>query len=554
MSSQEDKAPFKRYETALGVGVFILGIILVLIFQNTSFRDYGVRFGFILIAFGTGLIIWGLVSLISNSGWIGFINFMKRENLVSIFKDPERGKELITKSIREWAENPQPDTIKIKGVTLNIAFSNTGILTQYVARNKIINRDQKKIQVLLLNPYSMNAITRSIQESRPLKPESNPTEDICNHTLVLHKQEILYRDFERTVSNIKDMIQNSSVFKVGIECNVYSSASPNFLLINSKRAISENLILGRRNDEPKGKLYGILPHLVYGNGKIKESLEVHFDYLWEYDSIPLEDFHEEVEEKYYEINRLFLLYNVQEEIWDRQWEKKGRSRDSEFDFLYLDYKALYPDAAPPSRILDLGCGDGGGGSLEILKEHPNAIFDYVDISKVAIGFLQANIEDLEKSNRIHYHYIPKPCDMLTFLTRCEPASYSMIYANFSIIYMTKIKAIEIYRKIFAALQSGGVFMISLWTTNYFKMPVGEHGEKGKRPPHTFVRIPMTEDLRVLNSGPRLRIGEIRRFYRDFDELMEEFQSADEGKVMDFENIHYRYYESDAILRVWVSKK
>jgi hypothetical protein len=86
------------------------------------------------------------------------------------------------------------------------------------------------------------------------------------------------------------------------------------------------------------------------------------------------------------------------------------------------------------------------------------------------------------------------------------------------------------------------------------MPVGEHGEKGKRPPHTFVRVPMTEDLRVLNSGPRLRIGEIRRFYQDMDELMEEFRSADEDKLMDFENIAYRYYENGAVLRVWVRKK
>jgi SAM-dependent methyltransferase len=553
MSSQDDKTPSKRYETALGVGVLIIGIFLVLIVQNTSFQDYGERFGFILISFGTGLIIWGVYSLVSHSDLIGFIAFMKKENLTAIFKDQDRGKTLITRSIREWAENPAADIIRLKGVTLNIAFSNHGVLTEYVSQNKIINKEVKQIRVLLLNPYSMNAITRSIQESRPLKPESNPTEDICNHTLPLHKQEILYLDFERTIRNIKDLIQNSSTFKVNLLCHIYSSASPNFLLINSKRAISENLILGRKKDEPKGKLYGILPHLVYGNGKIKESLEVHFDYLWDYDSIPLEDFHEEVEEKYYEINRLFLLYNLQKEIWDEQWKKKGRSRKSEFDILYQDFKELDPDASP-NRILDLGCGDGGGGSLEILKEHPNTMFDYVDISPTAIGFMRDNITELEERNGIHYHYTLNACDMLTFLNRCEPALYAMVYANFSIIYMTKIKAIEIYRKIFATLQSGGVFMLSLWTTNYFKMPVGEHGEKGKRPSHTFVRIPMTEDLRVLSSGPRLRIGEIRRFYQDMDELMAEFQSADEDKAMDFENIHYRTYENEAILRVWVRKK
>jgi SAM-dependent methyltransferase len=553
MSSQDEKTPFKRYETALGVGVLITGIFLVLIFQNTTFQDYGVRFGFILISFGTGLIIWGLYTLMAHSDFIGFVAFMKKENMTAIFKDKERGKALITRSIREWAENPAADTLRLKGVTLNIAFSNTGVMTEVASNNKIINKEVKEIRVLLLNPYSMNAITRSIQESRPLKPESNPTEDICKHTLVQHKQEVLYRDFERTISNIKDLIQNSSTYKVNLQCHVYSSASPNFLLINGKRAISENLILGRRKDEPKGKLYGILPHLVYGNGKIKESLEVHFDYLWDYDSVALEDFHEEVEEKYYEINRLFLLYNLQKEIWEEQWKKKGRSRDSEFDILYQDYKELFPGATP-GRTLDLGCGDGGGGSLEILKEHPNTVFDYVDISPTAIGYLQEKITELEQRSRLHYQCTLNACDMLTYLNRCDPAQYSLVYANFSIIYMTKIKAIEIYRKVFAALQSGGVFSLSLWTTNYFNMPVGEHGEKGKRPSHTFVRVPMTEDLRVLNSGPRLRIGEIRRFYQDIDELMEEFRSADEDRVMDFENIAYRYYENGAVLRVWVRKK
>ncbi len=106
MSSQDEKTPSKRYETALGVGVLITGIFLVLIFQNTTFQDYGVRFGFILISFGTGLIIWGLYTLIAHSDFIGFVAFMKKENMTAIFKDKERGKALITRSIREWAENP----------------------------------------------------------------------------------------------------------------------------------------------------------------------------------------------------------------------------------------------------------------------------------------------------------------------------------------------------------------------------------------------------------------------------------------------------------------
>jgi hypothetical protein len=97
-------------------------------------------------------------------------------------------------------------------------------------------------------------------------------------------------------------------------------------------------------------------------------------------------------------------------------------------------------------------------------------------------------------------------------------------------------------------------MLSLWSTNYFKMPISRHGEEGSRPGHVFVRVPMTEDLQVLIDGSKNRIGEIRRFYRGFDELLEEFHSADENDTMDFENIHCRYYENDAIIRVWLRKK
>ena len=39
MSSQDEKTPSKRYETALGVGVLITGIFLVLILQNTPYQD-----------------------------------------------------------------------------------------------------------------------------------------------------------------------------------------------------------------------------------------------------------------------------------------------------------------------------------------------------------------------------------------------------------------------------------------------------------------------------------------------------------------------------------
>jgi len=539
-------------KTIFGFVTIVLGVLSLIVSRSTVWGKAGWEFGWILIAIGTPLVLWWLFKNFSNNKVIGVILLMRHEKLLEIIKDKDRSKKLITKSILEWAQRKDESTIKIKGVTLNLVFGNNGIFTELIEGKKLINRDAKKMQVLLLNPYSMNAITRSIQESRPFRVNFDPVHDISKHTLDEHKKNVLYEDFECAVENIRDLISDARKYKITIECNIYSNDSPGFLLIDGQRAISENLIMGKKKKDTEGKLYGILPHIIYGNGEIKESLDSHFDYLWKYDSIPLEDFHEKVEEKYYEINRLFLLYNIQKEIWETEWGHKGAGRSllSEYDKLYQGYKEFYIGFSP-KRILDLGCGDGGGGSLTILKENPNARINFIDISHNAIGLFIANIKlnQLDSSNAVF-----EACDMLTFLNRCEPLYYSLVHANFSIIYMTKIKAVEIYSKIFNALQNGGVFMLSVWTHNYFKMPVGHHGEEGKRPPHMFVRIPMTEDLQVLSGGSEYREGEIRRFYRGIEELMEEFQSADGDKTMDFEKIHYRYYENDAILRVWVKKK
>ena len=558
MNQQENPSIF------FSIIVFVFGILILVISQFTTWRQVGSDFGWTLVAIGLPLILWGVFKNLSRLNAISTIMLMRKEKLQLIVKDKERSKKLIAESIFEWARSEVGDTIKIKGVTLNLIFSNKGILRELIYDKKLININSKKIQVLLLNPYSINAMTRSIQESRPFKREErpDPVKDICEHTLAFHKKCVLYEDFESSAKNISDLMNNPEKHKIPIECKIYSTASPSFLLIDNNRAISENLILAKKKNDPEGKLYGMLPHLIYENGEIKDGLENHFDYIWSYDSLPLEDFHEEVEEKYYEINRLFLLYSLQKEIWERQWDQKfhggspkGRSADSPYDLLYKGYKDLYPDFSP-RRILDLGCGDGGGGSFDILKEYQNAKINFIDISQNAIEIFKKDIEDLKAKDREFddRNATFESCDMLTFLNRCEPLQYSLVHANFSIIYMTKIKAIEIYRKIFSTLRNGGIFMLSVWTTNYFNMPIGEHGKEGFRPPHVFIRVPMTEDLQILSEGSKLRQGEIRRFYHDFDELLEEFQSADEHKVMDFENIHYQYYENNAVLRVWVKKK
>lgn len=554
MTDNNHESPPPKGEVNLAVIILILGTILTIISKNTSIillKDYGVEFGFTLIAFSTSIIIWKLYASISSSGVIRFVSFIKKENLIDIFKGKEQEKYFITKSVLEWAQDSEKNTLKIKGVNLNLILGNNGILNEFLEEKKIINRDLKKIKILLLNPYSTNAITRSIQESRPFEFNINPAISICEHTLEQHKKGMLYTDFECVIENVKDLIRNVEKHKIEVECRIYNTLPPNFLLINTKRAICHYLIMGKRKDTLDGKLYTILPYLIYRNGEIKDSLESHFDYTWEYDAMPLNDFHQSIEEKYFQINRLFILYNLQKAIWERQWDVKtaGRSFGNAYDILYQEFKELYPMFIP-KNILDLGCGDGGGGSLTMLKEYPNAKIHFVDISEKAIDLLRSNIsnEGLESNNTLL-----ASCDMLTFLNCSDHNQYSLIHANYSIIYMTKIKAIEIYRNIFNVLQNGGIFMLSLWTVDYFKMPLSKHGEGG-RPNHIFEMVPMSEQLMILVGGSKNRIGEIRRLYRGIEELLDEFKIADDSNSMDFENMNYRYYENGAILRVWIVKK
>jgi len=536
-------------DTVFGLLIFGLGVFILFIAYLFKSWESISPWGFTLISIGTPLILWRVFMSITNLKLFRIMQLMGKENLIEIIKGGKRGKELITKTMFEWAQSKDACTLKISGIAMIHIFGNDGILNELIDEKKIINSDIKRIQISLLNPFSINAITKSIQQKRPFNIDSDPISAITEHTLDQHKMCNLYDEFTQVTRNIRDLQNNSRNYKLPIECKIYNSTPPNFLMINDHRAIIESLVHVKKDNIHR--LKGLLPHLVYGKGETRDDLNKYFDYIWQYDSVTIDDFHEEVEEKYYEINRLILLYSLQKEIWEKQWAgKHARSKNSTFDNLYQSYKEFFPGIFPKA-ILDLGCGDGGGGSLTILEEHVNTKIDFVDISRNAIELLKVNIQDREIEN-------PKlactASDMLTYLIQCEMLKYSLVHANFSIIYMTKLRAVEIYRRIFNILDHGGVFMLSVWTINYFKMPISQHGKDGHRPPHIFTAVPMAEDLQILTGGSVERLGEIRRFYRGFEELLEELQSADENNVMDLENIIYRSYENDAILRVWVQKK
>lgn len=482
------------------------------------------------------------------------VQLMNNVNLETIVKDMEQGGEIISKSIYTWAKScPEEENeliLKIKGITLAYIIGSNGVLTKCF-NNKMFNgMENRDVKLLLINPFSTNAILRSISENDAfIDYNKDQAKAICEHTLEKHKKCILYEDFNRSKKNIYQLKKSKISGDVRVDCKIYWSSSPNFLLINKETAIIENLLQGARRDRGS-KLYGRLPHFKYGEGGIKDAIEDEFDYVWNYESIPIEEYHEEEQEKFYEINRMFLLYNLQNKIWDNIWQKRARSLDSTYDLLIDKYLEYFPNHQVKS-ILDLGCGDGGGGSTRLVDIFSGIEICFNDISHKALELLKDKIVN-NKNNNLYY----SNRDMLTTLKTeiSENRKFSLIHANFSIIYMNNVKAVEVYKKIFHLLEPGGILMLSVWTSDYFNMPLGKHGVQGCRPDFIYTKIPIAEDLRVLIGGSDERIGEIRRFYKDHHELIKELSQADPDDVMNIKKTKYSYYENRAIIRLWVEKK
>jgi SAM-dependent methyltransferase len=683
-----------------------------------------------------------------------FLKMRREQGLTEIFmggKGSDKGKQIIKGFFDRWASSSESSTIMMKAVTSRLVFGYGGLLSSI---GEIANADSK-LCVLLLNPYSTNAIIRSVLEGRTFERPSR--DQLRDYTIEKHEKRQLCLDFLQAINHLKHL-NTTEKFNGCIECRIYSSAPPSFILIDTNNALVEHLVLGNTEEKQKDILYGTLPHLHYQAGPARDGLASHFDYVWKLDAIPLADFHEEIEREYYEINRLPLLYNLQQDIWDKQWESDARSRNPDELNLYQKFRdsvlPLPRDSKNKQSVLDLGCGMGEGGSLDILSDHPEGDFDFVDLSKVAIDKLKAIVDrysdgstamngshcvngvdgldqgtnhpnspesesyncflshntrdkpavralatelrargisiwlddeqlppgipwqpllesgirashsvavlvgadglgpwemqemhaalslavndrrpvipvllanapvkpelplllhgrtwvDLRQSadsgnltpldqliwgitggrpdgldvqcsrkawstsvpprqsgraspqeaaprasldqRQLEYHSM----DMLSFLKQPNDRRFSLIFANFSVIYLTQIKAIETYRWIFRALKSGGILLASVWTRKYFDMRVHEERLPGYRPPYEFRPVPLAEDLRIIIGGPGNRHGEIRRFYRDGSELRRELELADEGRCMDFDNLVVEETQNGAVLCLMIRRR
>ncbi len=465
-------------------------------------------------------------------------NFAKLAKKISLHAgefDKYRRGNLVEDNLKK-ALFQEGSNISIIGTSLNSIFGDKGSFIQLV-RDRLVEKFKfEKMRVLILDPLGMSAIIRSAGENTPLRdPMANPLDLFCGHDLETHKNAVLYKDVKNSLDNLKECKEINEL-KDRLEFRVYSNMDPVFAISTDDFVITESLIQNRNSKKAssidQATLAGQFPMLFFGRGSVHTALRNSFDYIWDNLSIPYLNYNENVREKYYKINRFMVLLNLQDRYWDKQW--KHRTSVSDFKDLleYFDCSEL-----KVKSILSLGCGNGGGGSLEILKKSlDNGVsFEILDVSASAIAQYQDNARKRKviDGNLEENGVRTTVSDMLSFLQgNKDGGKYGLIYANQSIIYMTRIKALEIYKEIHRNLAEGGIFVGSFFSSNYDDMDTGEHNVKDYRPNHEFELIPVEEDLRIITNGERK--GEIRRFYRSEEELVGELSEFFDKQKMKIE--------------------
>lgn len=488
-------------------------------------------------------------------------------NLIDATFDKEHNSDLIRESIIEAIQGSGKE-IKIMGTTLNSILGelnpNLGknpILTDIIFYD-VVKRSYlhgKTIKVLILNPCSQQGITRSLLESNPMNEKRPPYHKIMDHSWDVHKSKMLNKHFNETKAVIEAINNRNNGIK--IDCKVYHNCPPVFSISYDDFALIEPLILGEP-DNPNEKIAGKLPLMKFRKGgTVKKAIDNNFDFVWENLSTPLEDFNIGVESRYFKINQFLILSNLQRLYWERQWGAE-RTRVNKHLPIYNKFESFLKEGnGTELKILDLGCGNGGGGAMEFLKDaiEYNHKIEFIDVSQNAIQqFIDRCLKDKKIKNIVSNNLSlidkqPGKCqisfksaDILSYLRekRKNGYKYDFVYANLSIIYMPRIKTREIFKEIYRVLKPGQLFCGLFWHTNYFQMDLGADQDKQQRPKVEFVKVPLYEDLRIVakvnetdKNKKEDKKGEIRRFYRDHEELIDELTKPDE----DSDSIEKEYF-------------
>ncbi len=402
--------------------------------------------------------------------------------------------------------------LRIIGVTLQSLLGRNGVLTTRMLEP---NARTVRTRILIINPVSTQAIVRAVAESSELYPHTmniEPYRLLLEHTLETHRRSVLFTHFEEVANNVRSLRKFNE--RLNVECRVYTLSSFVFSIWTADECVLENLVL-KENRSGTQRISGQLPLVAYRKGRVHEAVRANFDFIWDTLSIPLDHFDIDLECRGFLGNILPILLGLQRQYWEKQYSERRLSKTDDWS---TEIIATIETMSGKRSVLDLGCGDGGGGAIKIAEYCVSR-----QISFVGVDIAHNAVEQFRASLGCASEFVSLEAeDMHAFLFKSQAEHFDIIYANISLIYMPHARAKEIARQVYRCLKPGGVFRAKVFSTRYFDIP------KSKRPLDCadFDRFPVAEDLRVIIRGPRT--GEVRRFYESPGELIAELTGDGES--------------------------
>lgn len=259
------------------VSLCLIGLILVSLIDPALHQNYN-RIGFALL--GSGIVLIANISFEFIFAWydrrelpwpLSVMRLFYRSGIRDAHFDQDHSGKIVSKSLTKSLYSDS-QRLWIMGTTLHSLLGDNGLLLRMLEDKdyslaKQLSAHDRKIRLLILNPYSMPGIVRSISESAPFDLLASPIERLMSH-LEGHAQHRLYVDFGQAIRNIKKVNKKYDI----LECRLYSCVDPFFSAIGDRCVISEALMLSDSN-KPNEKLSGKMPLFYYNGGAVANAIQ-----------------------------------------------------------------------------------------------------------------------------------------------------------------------------------------------------------------------------------------------------------------------------------------
>ena len=158
------------------------------------------------------------------------------------------------------------------------------------------------------------------------------------------------------------------------------------------------------------------------------------------------------------------------------------------------------------RVLNLGSGDGAGGSFGLVKKGFQTV--HIDFSRRAIGMFQEGMKRYASDEeRVRTEF--KAGDMLEILRDEPDESYDIVHAHLSLMYFSKSRTREIFNQIQRVLKPGGKVVFKVRSRDDTRLrdnweAIEGEGEFYRLPDGELSRMFSDEELKEILQGANLQ--------------------------------------------------